>query len=169
MKNKYQIKHLHQDVGLFNGPLFFEIDNKLLEVFVNTPHFNDYGEWCLKTFRLATEPYDPSANTVELNPFEFSSIEINQLDYDFLVEASKFINEENSSADFMSKYPDFNEELVGGFSREDNDFIIRNDSDEDNIFHIPYSNWQKKSDKTSFEKIFYPILKQFRDGYKKKM
>ena len=47
MKDTIEIKHTHADVGMFNGFLYFIVDNRLFRVSVGTPHFNDYGEWRL--------------------------------------------------------------------------------------------------------------------------
>lgn len=179
---KYTIKHTHAQVGHFNGSLYFIVDNRLLRVGVHTPNFNDFGEWRLDGFVLSDVPYDPSTNTVSLTPYSnFKDIKINETDLKFLDLFSKTHKDDITDKEINSIIkilheisPNFNPSLAGGRYKGEKDFTIFNDIEyEDGSStreDIKYKKWKSidESLKTPFEKIFYPILYQFRKEYLKK-
>ena len=44
MTDTIEVKHIHQNVNLFSGCLYFLVKEHLLIVEVGTPHYNDYNE-----------------------------------------------------------------------------------------------------------------------------
>lgn len=78
------IKHIHQSIGMFNGTLYFTLNNKLLTIDVITPSFNDFYEWRLQEMSISEEDYKPSENTIELTPFKMKDIIISDAEAEFI-------------------------------------------------------------------------------------
>lgn len=167
-----EIKHIHADCNFFNGRLYFLVENRIMYVEVGTPNFNDYGEWRISGISYSKHQYNPGDNEVELIPYEnIKPISINETDFEFLNYISKMgFNEEGLSDEeskvFVEKFGEYNDELAGGMIEGEETFTIFK---EDPRTEVKYDEWLKVSDdeKTSFEKIIYPILVGFKEGYLK--
>lgn len=81
---KHTIKHIHAQVGTFNGFLYFTVNNKLMVLTVGTPMFNDYKEWRISDITISEKDYVPEGNTVEFKPFNIVDIVINDEELNYL-------------------------------------------------------------------------------------
>ena len=159
---QFEVKHIHASVSYFNGRLYFVIDNRLFWVDVGTPNFNDYGEWRLSEFKLSHLPYDPSTNAVELTPYDIESFFITEEDLQFLDMISN-INTDDDADLFVATYGERDDwDLAGGTLEGDDEISIYECTTNKNI---KYSEWLLRENKTSYERILYPILNSFRLGY----
>lgn len=161
------IKHIHASVGAFNGSLYFLVDNRLLRVGVGTPLFNDYNEWRLDEFTISSEPYNPEGNAVELQPFEFSDIEIDDSDLRMIEFGSKLSDvnydfDEEEYKNLREEFPDVDPYISGIMYKTRKRMTISGEDFEG----INLTKWHQGR-KTSFQKVFFPILEQFRIGYLK--
>lgn len=163
-----EIKHIHADVGYYNGALYFVVDNRLLQIRVGTPNFNDYGEWRISEFFLSKLPYNPADNKVELKPYEnIKSIFINQTDLEFL-DLLSFSDNDDYTEDRAEKikqvlgdnFDEYTSEVAGGRFKYQKQLSIIRSKDV-----IKMSDWRKIKNPPSHEKILYPILEGFRIGY----
>lgn len=171
MKN-YTIKHIHQDVSHFNGRLYFTLDGRLLILTVGTPNFNDYGEWRLEEFKFSKFPYDPEGDEAPLTPYEIEDIIINETEFnEFESVCDVWRGDSGLTQDeikkFNSEHSNWKGEMACG-TYKDNDFLtIFNDDDVYNRKDVHYPDWESSTDKTLFERIFYPIMKGFVNQYGK--
>lgn len=162
-----KIKHIHANVGLFNGSLYFLVDNRLLQVSVGTPHFNDYNEWRISEINFSLFPYNPKDNEVELTPFKIKDIEINDEDLKMLNFIAKWGEnhdkfEKGEFKKLKKQFPDVVDNLAGCIYKGDKRMTIIGED-----YQINLADWEK-GEKTSFQKVFYPILEGFRLGHIKR-
>lgn len=171
MEDTIEVKHMHENVGVFNGSLYFLIKEHLFRVDVGTPHYNDYNEWRLSDFTISQDPYDASGNEVELVPYEkFEPIFISEDDFNFLLTASKAMNGDLSEEEHEelnkkdSYFAEYGEELSGVRYKDFDDLHFYNQETDSEIYYLDWVN-KDENDKTPFEKIFYPIINGFMKGY----
>jgi hypothetical protein len=159
----YTIKHIHASITYFNGFVYFVVDGRLLRVGISTPSYNDYGEWRLDEFRLSNGEYNPFENSIELTPYNIIDIDIDEMGLELLTDGSDGTDILN-----MDKFPDFNQYLACGKHEGDDFLTFFDDTDENNRKEVKYTDWLLKEDKTTFEKIFYPLMSNIRLEYYKK-
>jgi hypothetical protein len=172
MNDNIEIKHIHSNVGVYNGSLCFAVDDRLLFVEVGTPHFNDFNEWRISEFRLSSDKYIPEENDVVLTPYEdFDSIFINEKDLEYLTTSSKIFNYKYEATDeetkaFEEEFGEFDEELAGVLYKDFDDLHIYNKETDSEIYYLDWAN-DENENKTIHEKIFYPIINNYMKGYRK--
>lgn len=174
MGNNIEIKHIHSNVGGYNGGIYFLVDGRLLYVSVGTPHFNDYNEWRISEFRLASEKYVAEDNEVELTPYEgFESVFINENDLEYLTTSSKIFNINYDATDeeaesFVKKFGEFDEELAGVLYKDFDDLHIYDKELDKEVYYLDWENSSDEDkDKNTYNKIFYPIINSYMKGYRK--
>jgi len=162
------IKHIHANVGIFNGSLYFTVDNRLLRVGVSTPNYNDYNEWRLDEWCLSKDPYNPDGNQIELSPYKFIDIEINNIDLKMLEYSSSLSdlnNEYEIDSELIKSYSDIDLYLSGIKYSNNNRMSIYIESKNDYINLDSFD----ESKETPFQKVFFKILEGFRNGFKQKI
>jgi hypothetical protein len=158
-----KITHIHARVGAFNGFLFFVVDGRLLRVDVGTPMFNDYNEWRISDWNMSKAPYNPDEDDVELTPYknfpeiEITDKELRMLDTSTSISLGKITDDSEVEA-FNAEFPDV-DSISGVMYKYQRRMVIYSSEKE-----IKMTDWDKKKDKTSFEKVFFPILENFRLG-----
>ena len=78
-----KIVHIHSNIGVFNGSVYFLIGDRLASIEVCTPNFNDYNEWRLRNFRISPEPY--ITEDIKLTPYKIPDYEIDEDEMEFLL------------------------------------------------------------------------------------
>lgn len=161
-----KITHIHARVGTFNGSLYFVIDGRLLRIEVGTPMFNDYNEWRISDWNMSKAPYNPEENDEELTPYkDFPEIEITEKELRMLDTLTSIsfgkITDDSEVEAFNTEFPDVSD--ICGIMYKGRKRMTIHDWENDKT--IKMSDWDKKKDKTSFEKVFFPILENFRIGY----
>jgi hypothetical protein len=161
-----KIKHIHANVGVFNGTLFFVVDGRLLNVRVGTPNYNDYNEWRLSEFTLSTEPYNPEDNTVELTPYNIEDIEIDEsglrmLEYGTKLSDINYKFEDGEAEKCKAEFPDINLYIAGVMysDKVGMSFYI----EEIDVWLYPEDRVKERE--SIFQKIFFPILEGFQKEY----
>jgi len=178
----YKLVHKHAEVGHYNGWLYFEVNERLVRVGVGTPNFNDYNEWRLSEFAISEDKHDPKDDNIKpenFKPLNIPDIEIDDNGIRMIELSYKYTNVNSSLTDdelleLKTKYPDCNAYLAGVMYEED--FIFT----EDNMYNknneksyedrqVEFKKWDIKpnNEKTTFEKVFYPMLKAFAENYYK--
>ena len=100
---KYKITHIHTNVNLFNGSMYFLLDNRILNISCCTPYFNDYSEYRIDGLILSKGDYDPSGNEVELKPYKgFTDIEITEEEYNFIKKYFEYSDDHFESLEVVS-------------------------------------------------------------------
>lgn len=178
--NQFTIKHIHAEVGNFNGFLYFTIDNKLMTVEVGTPMFNDFNEWRISGISIADQDYDPSQNTVELVPFDIADIYINAEELTYLktffseVEANidEYLNHNPNAFEPFLNYDSFAAILYKeGLKHTINDYKTVVVEDYKELQSIGYkevleTEWVKK-DNLMVKDGIYNLLIPIMEGYVK--
>jgi len=142
------IKHLHSGIDNINGNLYFEVDDKLMVMFVSTPEFNNSGEWNIYEFKILNESSE-NHKMLDLKPYNIADISLSEKEFKFLKKISDKPNYE--------KYPEYEGKLLR-MKIIDNEIniIIK-----DNL--IPLSEWKnKKKLKKNYGlyNILIPILEE---------
>lgn len=182
----HTLQHIHANVGLFNGILYFTLDNKLLTMEVITPHFNDYGEWRIKEIFISDDDYNPEENTVELVPFAIQDIQLNDKELSFVKNCF------TKDYDRCDKYLENNKDISSPFDYT-GDVLLASGfySGNDNLTHfihkpdgfdsrnIPMTlldkevfakDWNNKEDITAYQGLYnllIPIMEGFVKSYMK--
>lgn len=156
---KYILKNIHSSVGSLNGSLYFTLNERLLRIDIGTPNFNDYNEWRLEGINYSPLLYNEKENSGKLKPLGMKNISLNCDDLIFLEILSELINSDRfvMSDDELFLFNEINKYNVDltGEMYKGNRFLFN----EGNTYGlIDYATWKTKEEKTSFEKIFYPIL-----------
>lgn len=182
----HTLKHIHADVGVFNGFLYFTLDNKLLKMDVATPHFNDFGEWRINEITISSDDYKPEGNDVSLTPFDISDIKLSDKELTFFKNC--FSNDYELYEKYLKNNKDINSPfnyagspmLASGFLEGANElthFINKSDGLDSSGFpmtlldkEVLAKDWVNKEDITVYQGIYnllIPIMEGFVKSYKK--
>lgn len=161
------LKKIHENLGAFNGSVFYEVNGLLMSLHIGTPNFNDYGEWNI--YEISINHYKPEENTIELKPGKEFQIEITDKEFETLISyfgnSVEFITEINGSYDNDLLYP-FSDKavLTYGISEEKEEVVYNAKTDLfDNV------NIYLNSEENDFPiyKILIPIMREIKNFYNK--
>jgi hypothetical protein len=181
---KYKIKHIHANVGTFNGTLYFVVNNKLMLISVSTPNFNDYGEWRISEITISKDDYKPEENDVSsLLPYDIKTIEITEKELEYIslffsyfegettddtdvriANMAEYLKENKNSeypclyqSSFCSGFFDGEDELQHSIEEYVNEKMV-------NDYYIKTSEWKRKNsivDKNGIYNILIPIMSDY--------
>ncbi len=158
---------LHENLGTFNGSVYYEMNGLLVSISMGTPNFNDYGEWNI--YEISINHYKPEENSIELRPGKAFSMEITEDEFKSLISyfgnSVEFITEINGSYDNDLLYP-FSDRavLTYGITEEKIEVVYNNKTDSfDNV--DMYLNGEKND--FPIYKILIPIMREIKNFYNK--
>lgn len=154
-----EITPLHSGIGVFNGTLYFLLNERLLTIEVGTPNFNDYNEFRFRELMLSPEKYKPEENTIEIEPFDFKPFTIDQKELEYLERwfSNNEIGEDEDISDSPYHYLDADTlmtsvNFVSGYKH-----MIHNPSDwceKSNYFIFKDENWKLSSELTNTPRLY---------------